>query len=1387
MGDPCSPLLLALPYARATDSCTPVKRSDAVLFTDSCFLIPIPTTLFDTGSSHFSFISPTFSEKHPSLLPVLLSSPTHVRLGDDVTTISITHSILATIAFDVGSRRHSGTIQFYVFQSGYDVIIGLPDIINHFPAFLAGQLLHAAGLLEAAKVADAATFSNIFPFPPSPTDVPLSAPWTLPNIPDAPEELSEVPPAGAYLNVPYETHVRKFFQSLDSHMGNIEFSQRPLIRQALYEGGFLDIFIPLKWHGIYPEAAPHILPIELKTLDTLPPFMKPKIRPIPPKLAALFIREFLRMCSYFYRSHSGPYASPVLAASKDPTPEGDDQIRVAGDFRGINVHICKNHEPLPDALATATKISKFRYLFDIDARNGFHQLPLGPRTQDLLSVQTPTQQLAPLFLPEGVGPASHLFQKVMSFIFKDFVEAGWCFILIDNIALGANTLDEAEHHLLALFQRCRESGVVLKFEKSHYCQDVVTFFGFEIGHGWVRMSASRKQALLDIPMPTSLTTMKSFLGSANFFLPFVPNYNIYAARLHDTTRKSFDWNDPSTLQLYKEPFEILKTKCADSMDRFTPDYNLEFLVRCDACFIGIGGNLLMRLPPDHPTHPGALVPLAFFSRKFSDVAQRWSTIEQEAYAIYYAVCIAFRMFLYGKEFVLETDHANLLYIEKSPVPKIIRWRLQLQDFVFTIRHIPGKLNTMADYLSRLNILALTTLPTVPSDAYDLQPFTPTNTSDSTPPCTSVSLYALTPTPPPDELQQAFDIVHSARSGHHGTDRTYQLFTQRFPGVHIPFTVIAEMVRQCPWCQKLRATMNIALRPVLSHLETTLFPNRGWVGVDILGMPVTERGNCKLVVFVVHDTKLADLYPTPNEEAITVARCAYMFLMNYGRFRGFATDPGSCFTSHVMKYINDWMGMGHKLSLVDRHESNGVEGTNRLILRHIRALTMVERAAKIWDQPEYVATVKHVINTTADTEYGASPHELTFGSLSMLYFGIPEARENISGFTTGDRLLYLQNLNNCLKIIREESAVFHQSVLKERAKDNLLEAERPVYSPGDLVLAIANPRSRVHKLTPQWLGPHRVISQSNSDVVCRQVATGEVRVFHVTRLILYSGADDETAFQLACRDDEQHKLRGIKAYRGDPIKGRRYCTFLVEFSDGETSWIQYGPDLCNTEAFETYCISMPELKILLLPTLKAVEFLQEARTKVITRNIAPDCFYIDLRVLSFTWYDSLSLPNSDELTYVVEANFSQYTNKKKTRAEIDIPLFGEKLRNLDHYWFEANAYRTQLTTSVIHLDRASLLTYPQLLDTTRSIPKQDEEFPPLLAGTPANRQGKYQRIVSAGSKLVSKVSQPRTEPRPSIEQMINVPPRQQPEPLEHNDTTTQTTSQLRRRSPRLGSS
>ena len=82
-------------------------------------------------------------------------------------------------------------------------------------------------------------------------------------------------------------------------------------------------------------------------------------------------------------------------------------------------------------------------------------------------------------------------------------------------------------------------------------------------------------------------------------------------------------------------------------------------------------------------------------------------------------------------------------MESSQVPIVVRWRVLLQSFIFGVHHIPGKDNTVADWLSRMYPPSIG-LP-------------------------SLNSFAATDLP---NLLEMFHSVHGHRSLHHGAKKTY---------------------------------------------------------------------------------------------------------------------------------------------------------------------------------------------------------------------------------------------------------------------------------------------------------------------------------------------------------------------------------------------------------------------------------------------------------------------------------------------------------------------------------------------------------------------------------------------------------------------------------------
>jgi hypothetical protein len=58
---------------------------------------------------------------------------------------------------------------------------------------------------------------------------------------------------------------------------------------------------------------------------------------------------------------------------------------------------------------------------------------------------------------------------------------------------------------------------------------------------------------------------------------------------------------------------------------------------------------------------------------------------------------------------------------------------------------------------------------------------------------------------------------------------------------------------------------------------------------------------------------------------------FRYMCSFGLHDEIITDPGTMFMSDAVAQLNAWLGIRHKVSLVDVHESNGVERTNAEII------------------------------------------------------------------------------------------------------------------------------------------------------------------------------------------------------------------------------------------------------------------------------------------------------------------------------------------------------------------------------------------------------------------------------------------------------------------------
>ena len=273
--------------------------------------------------------------------------------------------------------------------------------------------------------------------------------------------------------------------------------------------------------------------------------------------------------------------------------------------------------------------------------------------------------------------------------------------LTDNVLIYGQDQEEHDRRLEAVLQRIQSAGVTLNSEKCEFSKDQLKFLGHIIDKDGVRGDPAKIQAVLDLPPPSNVPQMRQFVGMINQLAKFLQNC---ASIIHPLTellssKRAWQWG-PSQ----EEAFVIIKKTLTEPTVLTLYDPSAATKISADASSYGIGAVLLQK-------HQDHWKPVVYASRTLTETERHYAQIEKEGLSLTWA-CDKFSPYIIGKTIELETDHKPLVPLLSSKnldaiPPRILRFRLRLMRYSFTISHVPGKCLYTADILSRSPLLTET--------------------------------------------------------------------------------------------------------------------------------------------------------------------------------------------------------------------------------------------------------------------------------------------------------------------------------------------------------------------------------------------------------------------------------------------------------------------------------------------------------------------------------------------------------------------------------------------------------------------------------------------------------------------------------------------------------
>ena len=734
------------------------------------------------------------------------------------------------------------------------------------------------------------------------------------------------------------------------------------------------------------------------------------------------------------RQSKSSCGAPVLFAKK---PGGG--LRFCVDYRGLNAVTKKDRYPIPLIKETLQTVGRSRWLTKLDVTSAFHRIRIAEGEEWKTAMRTRYGTFEWLVTPFGLSGGPSTFQRYINSVLQEHLDE-FCTAYIDDVLIFSNgSRMDHQQKVKLVVKKLLDAGLTIDVNKCAFEAPSVTYLGYivEAGKG-LRMDSSKIRAIIEWEPPKTVKGVRGFLGFANYYRMFIPNYSQLVHPLTQLTRKGikFLWTSEC-----KEAFENLKTLFTRDPILLAFDPDAPTRVEPDASKWAVGGVLLQCKNKTHEEQDDddtIWQPVAYFSRKNAPAECNYDIHDKELLAI--VRCIDewdSELRSLKDPFRIITDHKNLevfTRVRSKPLnERQIRWQEKLSRHRYRIQYRPGSQQVLADALSRRdqdmpeddeddridNLKRVLISPElVVSPAYmggnmlfeksDLQDLWQQAIADD------MEYQSILNAVRSEDRKLPMSVKHvqisecsvrnddnllrfrnriwvpaleplrtriiqeshdSPIAGHPGRDETYRLVARQWFWPNL-VNDIRRFIRNCDVCGDATVWRN----KKLGLLKPLPVPDRIWseITIDfITGLPVSQ--GCSTIQVITDRLSKAKSYERVEEGGLTAEASAMRFLDRHVRYHGFprsiVSDRGAQWANIFWKHVCELVGIQRCLSTAYHPETDGAtERENQELERYIRCF--VSYSQDNW--AELLPIAELAANNRKNTSTGFSPFFLTHG-------------------------------------------------------------------------------------------------------------------------------------------------------------------------------------------------------------------------------------------------------------------------------------------------------------------------------------------------------------------------------------------------------------------------
>jgi hypothetical protein len=272
------------------------------------------------------------------------------------------------------------------------------------------------------------------------------------------------------------------------------------------------------------------------------------------------------------RPSTSPWAARSLIVRKK---DGSDRYCV--DYRALNAQTISDTYPLPRIDSALDAFAGSIIFSTLDLCAGYWQVRIAEKDKYKTAFLTPAGLDEFNVMPFGLMNAPATFQRMMDVVLSGL---SWksALVYLDDIIVFSRSFEDHLKHLEEVFTRLKNANLSLKAEKCHFGQAQVLYLGHVVSAQGIRADPGKVSAVQNFPTPKDVSSLRSFLGLANYFRRFIYRFSHVAAPLNAITSKNVPWN---WTEECNQAFLHLKEALISPPLLAHPNFEKEFFVFCE--------------------------------------------------------------------------------------------------------------------------------------------------------------------------------------------------------------------------------------------------------------------------------------------------------------------------------------------------------------------------------------------------------------------------------------------------------------------------------------------------------------------------------------------------------------------------------------------------------------------------------------------------------------------------------------------------------------------------------------------------------------------------------------------------------------------------------------